>query len=289
MRKITYSQDTVIKDSNLLAALAVFAETTYLPYPSVLLDLHTATTEAAPTLAEPIQATIDTDQEHQRIQAWAQEHRILFDEGALEFLPVHRFKVHKHRHLDDTDEKMEEVYGDMASRGTAARLVLQHHLIRDDLPGIELFDSGKTGGQVKLASEIFHLELPKVSGSTEKICELRAFAQKQDVVQFWEMVEYHTKLADVSNEEYITRGAKIREDFDKWLSENMKFRGKSLAVAGLISLCFLNSSFTPLAGLATAAWLGEVNKWWVERKRSQDVSYRFISKVNGKVEKLHKK
>ena len=103
------------------------------------------------------------------------------------------------------------------------------------------------------------------------------------------MVEYHTKLADVSKEEYITRGAKIREEFEKWLSESMKFRGKGLAVAGLLSLCFVSSYFAPLAGFATATWLGEVNKRGVEGKSSQDTAFRFISKVDGKIRKLGKK
>jgi len=283
--EITYSQDTIIEDLHLLAALVIFCEKIYLPYPKVLQDIRYAAAEVDQRYGQEVQATIDQDPDHLRIQTWQEEHQLLFRENVLDFLPVHRSKEHRHRHLEDTDEKTDELYGDLSKRGLTAQLVLRHHLIRDDLPGIELFESGRSVGEVKLAREIFHLELPRISASDEKMCELRLFAQGSDLRQFWEMLKYQTDLADASKEEYINRGEKIRKDFQKWLDDWMKFRGKSLAVTGLLALCFVNSSFAPLAlaGPATATWIGELNRKWVERKSLQHKVFKFISKVDVKI------
>lgn len=287
--EITYSQDIVIRDSHLLAALGVFCEKIYLPYPKVLQDIQFAAAEADERKGQEVQATIDADPDHLRIQTWQDEHRLLFQENVLEFLPVHRFKEHKHRYVEDTDEKADEIYGDLPMRGLTGQLVLRHHLIRDDLPGIELFDSGRSAGEMKLAREIFHLELPRISANDEKICELRRFAQKKGVRQFWEMLKHHTELADASGEEYIEQGQKIREDFKKWLADWMRFRGKSLAVAGLLALCLVNSHFAPLAGFATASWAGELNQKWVEWKTHQHKAFKFISKVDAKIRRIAEK
>src|SRR5271157_4005910 len=113
MREISYSQDMVINDPHLLATLCVFCKTIYLPYPGVAHDVHTTTSETDDPLAQTIEQAWENDPEKNLCRDWRQKHELLFSEGIVEFLPVHRYPEHqhRHRHLDDTEEARAEVYG----------------------------------------------------------------------------------------------------------------------------------------------------------------------------------
>jgi hypothetical protein len=282
MREISYSQDLVINDPKLLATLCVFCEKVYLPYPGVARDIHTAATMSnTDELVQSIERQWENDPEKNLSYDWRDQHQLLFTNGIIEFLPVHRHVEHRHRHLDDTEEARTQLYGDTRKRGITSNLALNHHTIRDDLPGIDFFDGSLNAGAIELPKEFFSLGLPTLSGNDEQICELRDVAQQKGIKEFWEMVDEQVRLADAKKESYITRAETIRKDFDKWAADFWKFRGAGLGVLALTALCFVNSTVTPFATIAACSWLGEVNQRWAQRKTLTHQAFKFINRFRG--------
>lgn len=284
--KVTYSQDVIIEDERTLAALAVFCEKVYLPYHGVARDLQTAAHEVHDFLAADIDAALQNDQSWRLIEEWKKKHALLLSQGVVEFLPLHRFKEHRHRHIENTASVELDVYGDTKSRGLTAGLALRNHLIRDDLPGAEFFESGKSAGQVKLARSLFFFELPGFTATDEVLCELRKTAFKCGISDFWKMIDVQANYAGAAYEDYGERSEEIRKQYTKWWQDNLKFRGKSLAVLALSMLCFGSSEFTPVTTLAAADWIGEVNLKWARRKSAENQAFKFISRLDGRIQHL---
>jgi len=282
--EVTYSQDLIIRDQALLATLSIFCNKTYLPYQGVANDLCIAAAGIDDSIIEKVNASLAVDSEVAEVKAWMQEHDALFREGALEMLPVHRFREHRHRNLDNTNEKLDEMYPNLRRRGLFAGLALNLHCIRDDLPGIELFESGHSGADIRLARSVFFVEVPKISAKDDELCDIRKAAQVSGLKDFWRMIEQQIGYA--SDESSVTRAEKIRKDFTEWQRDHWVFRGESIAVMGLVTLCFLHIGFAPLASLAAAKWIGEANRRWAERKSITHNAFKFISTIDGKIQRL---
>jgi len=292
MKEITYSQDIVINDKDLLATLSIFCKKIYLPYPYVANDVYASALQVdhpqKDEFLKHLEQLRENDPERDLSFRFRDNHPILFGNNIIEFLPVHRYKDHKHRHIDDTEEVENEMYGNLDHRGVSTKVILRHHIIRDDLPGTEFFEGKTQHGEIELARSIFHLELPKISGDDEKIFELRNLAQRKDINEFWERIEEQVEYADASNENYMARSEKIRKDFTKWTGENLKFRARGLVVGGLIGLCFVNLHFVKPAAVVGAEWIGEANRRWIERKSLRTESFKFMSRIHGKIKKMSK-
>jgi len=275
MKEISYSQDMIISDANMLATLSVFCKKIYLPYPNVAKDVHWAATGLDDDIVQKIEQAWESDPERSLSSDWKEQHKLLFDENIIDFLPV-RFNP-KNRHLDNPDDVCKQLYGDTNLRGVTTHLALNHHIIRDDLPGTEFFHGSGKSGIFELPKEFFSLGLPTLSANDDRICELRSKAQQQGIDQFWDMIEEHVKLADAKKESYTTRAEKLRDEFSKWSDDHWKFRGKTLGVIGLTAFSFVNSTVAPLATIAACDWLGDVNRKWAQRKSLNHLGFKFIS------------
>lgn len=284
MKEITYSEDVIIRDPNLLATLAIFCGKIYLPYPNTAHDLHSVLADADIPAFEGFVKSFVDDPEKDLTAQWKEKHALLFQEGILEFLPIHSDPRYHREH--DAQVHLSRK-GDTRKRSIVTHFILFHHLMRNDLPGLEFFEGG-TGtetGAIELSQEIFAIELPSVSANDADICELRLMAQNEDVRQFWEMIEEQVKRSDGTREDYIARAEKICDEATRWRNDNWKFRMGGLVFTGLISLCFLNSVFLAPTGIIAYNWLSEANRRWAERKERENSAFRFVSRVRGAMKK----
>ncbi len=283
MREVTYSQDMVIKDKELLGSLCVFCGKIYLPCPSIASDLYQAACRAGHPLKDGMARLLSHDPEKNVSDDWREAHALLFENGTIGFLPPHEFGKHERRYLDERDQIAGRVYEDLYERGITTTLALGHHIIRDDVPGIEFFEGADHTDVSQLAESIFFVEIPRVSADDTQVCELRELAHRKDLGRFWDMIDEQVASPDDDQRDYLARAQQIRDDFRRWTKDDWAFGGNSPAVSGTITLCFVNSCLTPLATLGGASWIGEVNRRWAQRKDSRDQTFKFISRVNGRI------
>jgi hypothetical protein len=283
MKEITCSQDLLIEDKNLLAALCIFGGKVWLPYNHCAEDFVQAAAEL-PEEQQSVAASLAADPTRSRINKWEEEHRLLFKEGIVEYLPAGGQAYT--RRQGATDDLFYAAYGDVVKeRGIITQLCLRFHFGRETA-GLSFFEGAEDAGEVELARSIFRLEIPKISGDDDAICELRGQAQKRDIKQFWQMIEELEARATGSGENYVRRAEKIQMDFEKWAGDRWVFRGKSLATGGLILLCLYNSNFWPLASLAGCSWIGDLNKAWAQRHDPKRKAFKFMARLHGKIKKL---
>src|SRR5262245_3499282 len=144
MREVTYSQDVLIEDSRLLAALCVFFERIWLP------EMATANLIASSVAAQPLgqagyaltQASSDhaRDGVSDRVARWDERWKELFREGAIQRLS---------RELDANGFATGQTFGDaqmeelLSFMHLADRLALRHHLYRSENTRMYLFESGE--------------------------------------------------------------------------------------------------------------------------------------------------
>lgn len=280
MRVVTYSQDMLIRDEAFAATLAVFCELVWLPYARVAEDVRAAYRDVDPGGKDDMRLTrlLAADEERAALEEWDAAHAVLYAAGALRRLPV-AFH-HEHRNIEADPDEM---YPGFHSRSLTARCVLHHHFIRGDLPGIELFE-GRRSPEVELVKDIFRLELPRIAGNAEQVCELRALAQRKDIAQFWQMIDEQAAYMEAGNEAPLARAEKIRGDFERWTTETMKLRGSTLATVGgaaaAITLAVVTTPFViPISALLAAGWIGDVNAWWARRKSTQQGAFKFMSRI----------
>ena len=290
MREVTYSQGLLIEDPSLVATLAVFCKKIWLP------EANTAEAIASSFAAEiaasgpwprgeAIVKAIRSDDTPTRIERWEWQHKHFFQADVINRLPRSFARAGKNTHREDFSEKsIEEVFG--AKKPIYERLALRYHLTRADLPGTELFESGLTKRRVGLAAAVFYLQLPKINGDPERILEVREAAQKGDIGQFWQMIEEQAAYAEADGKPALARAEKIRSDFKKWKDDFFKSRGALLGSGLLATLCWYSSQWAPLATFAAMASLGDINKWWVARQEKEHKAFKFINKIDSKLQKL---
>ncbi len=300
--EITYSEGIVIKNETLLATLSIFCDKIYLPYPHVAQDVkaHIIRTGSAQFHSmQKIVKEIDSDPQKAFIDNWNLQHAVLFQEGVLQYLPPpvnflkREYALREYR-LKDTgeyDSFRDNVIQRMKlmnlhTKGIYTVASLTEHLWRDDLPGYDFFEGSRYSSEITLSREIFFIELPEIMTDYRNILELRKFAQDAGISEFWAMIKEQTEYANAIPESYLARAEKVRKEFKKWCNDRLKFRGKSLAVIGLVALAFVNSSYVPLATFAGADWIGELNRNWAQRKDIENKAFKFISRLYGKIRQL---
>ena len=293
MREITYSQDLVIDDPNLLATLCVFCEKVWLPADLIktrnlifALKRTLQNNQKLAPFAAQISDAMSRRYHEDILSTWEDKYTILFREGILERLHIDAFDREKVKDVQVFERTFKQLYGDMTTPRFAASL--GYHLVRVHVPGLQLFDAGHPKKVVDVAGSVFHLQLPKITASPESILELRHRAHTSNIAQFWEMIEEHARYAEAQGEASLVRAEKIRNDFKQWNKDRWKFRGKSLYVGLLTTLAWYtwSASGAGLATLAAADWIGEVNQRWAQRKEKEGRSFKFITRVDAKLKKL---
>jgi hypothetical protein len=291
MKVLTYSQGLLIDDPFLLSTLSVFCERVWLPETrtaeAVADSVEKEIAQSGPwELGEAISRGIRSDNTPEKIEQWEQQYRQLFENGALKRLPRSSATLgqqHAHRH-DFDDESIEEVLG--TEKPIYERLALRYHLMRADLPGIELFDSSEAKERAELARAVFYLDLPKLNADPDRIWELREAAQRADIAQFWDMIEEQSAYGQSEGKPALVRAEKIRTEFKKWKDDFSKFRGALAGTGLLITLCWFSSVFAPLATFSAAMWLGDVNRWWVARQEREHRAFKFIARIDRKLSRI---
>jgi len=291
MREVTYNQGLLIEDPSLVVTLAVFCKKIWLPEANTaeaVADSFAAEIAASGPWprGEAIVKAIRSDDTPARIQRWEEQHKHLFQGDVIKRLPRSFAPAEEHAHREDFSEKsIEEVFG--AEKPLYERLALRYHLMRADLPGIELFESGAGKQRVDLAAAVFHLSLPKLNTDAQQVMELREAAQRADIGQFWDMIDEQAAYGEADGKPVLARAEKIRTEFKKWKDDYFKFRGVMLGTGLLTTLCWYSSAWAPLATFAAMASLGEVNRWWVARKeKEQHRAFKFISRIDSKLDDL---
>lgn len=297
--KITYSEDIVIKNEALLATLSIFCDKIYLPYPNAAQDVKEhflrAGTDQFPSV-QLIVKGIDSDPQRAFIDNWNLRHSVLFQEDVIQYLPApgvdcYTERVSRLKATGNYDsiryniiQRQKEM--NLPEKGWYTVISLTDHLWRDDLPGYEFFEGSRSSSEITLARDIFFIELPEIMTDYRNILELRKVAQDAGISEFWAMIKEQTAYANAVPESYLARAEKIRIEFKKWCADRWRFRGKSLAVIGLVTLAFVNSNYAPLATIAGADWIGELNRSWAQRKDIDSKAFKFISRLHGKIRQL---
>jgi len=296
--EITYSEDIVIKNETLLATLSIFCDKIYLPYPHAAQDVKELILRRSPAQFPSLQRIlkeIDSDPQKVFMDNWNLQHSVLFQAGALQYLPppvvdypeaVNRLKEtgDYDRAIHNHIQRMKLI--NLHTKGIYTVIILTNHLWRDDLPGYEFFEGSRCSSEIRLSREIFFLELPEIMTDYQNILELRELTKNAGISEFWAMIKEQTEYANSVPESYLARAEKIRIEFKKWCDNKWKFRGKSLAVIGLVALAFVNSNYAPLATIAGADWIGELNREWAQRKDNENKAFKFISRIHGKIRRL---
>ena len=285
MREITYSQGVTISDSATLSTLAVFCDRVWLPsiQPAEAVaeafEAEVHSTGAWPK-GEAIVKAIRSDES---VSKWEEQYRPLFEANVLRRLPQTPGSPNEHNHRGEFDGKsIDEVFG--AGKSVYERIALRYHLLRTDLPGAEFFESGADAKSVDLAKAVFHIQLPKISADPDRILEVREAAQKSNIGQFWEMIDEQAMYAEAEGKSAINRAEKIRAEFKKWKDDFFKFRGVLAGAALLTTLCWYSSTWTPLLAFAAMSSLGDVNRWWLTTREKEHKAFRFISKLDEKLQ-----
>jgi hypothetical protein len=144
-----------------------------------------------------------------------------------------------------------------------------------------------SGGGLEIVRGIFSMELPKLTGKPEELCELRKTAQDNDIAAFWEMIEEQRKYAEANDEKYMARAEKIRDDFNQWMSDKFKLRATvPLVITGFAILYVVNPLLLPMGLIATAPYFGDLNKWWAQRQSSKGPAFEVVRTIKGRMNKL---
>jgi hypothetical protein len=298
--EITYSEDVVIKDETLLATLSIFCDKIYLPFPPAEQYVKALILQGGgirnPLVQQRIKGIIShLNHQNAFINDWNMQHEILFKEGVLQYLPPPLVIYSEVESLLKDSGKYDSAYNrfrqqikqiNLAEKDIYTVITLTNHLWRIDLPGYEFFEGSRYASEIKLSRDIFFIELPKIMTDYRNILELRKVAKDAGISEFWAMIKEQTEYADANSESYLARAEKVRIEFKKWCNNRWNFRGKTLAVIGLVGLAFVNSNYTPLATIAGADWIGELNRNWAQRKDIENKAFKFISRLHGKIQQL---
>lgn len=311
MRELCYSQGSIVHDNVLLCTICVFFKKVWLPNWEVLDQTLAFDKEVYSPLLEEFakgrRKISELSHEEQaelraialrvkgyyyreQIMEWETKYLALFKNGILERLapvgtPVEMpggFRLYRlpgGPGMDPSDIRR-------ATKNPYDRDVLNYHLMRTDLPGIVLFDAGKTKKAIELAGALFHIDLPKITGSLDAVMELREVAQKKGIEQFWQMVEEHAEYALAQGQTDLARAEKIREEYKKWSQDLLQFRGKTLWLGLLTTLVWFNSAFLIPVTVGAMNWIGEANRIWIQSKQKEGRAFQWMSRVDRKLKKL---